>query len=427
MLRFLMIVAVVTVSAMVSGAAGMFMGARSATEAGGWLDRARNAFRDSADGATAAERRAAVQRRLAAELDAVPPARERWAASERDRWNGGSPDRRDARPGIRNTRYEDDRWSDDAAGRRMNREARRDGRERRLRDDEQNSRDRRSRYDDRYEDRYDHEDYENYDEPRRSRRNDRDRDRAADRGDRRDAEPVRDRIEVVVRTETAKPAASPAAAPTPPAPQAAAPPQPPTVLAAHTGHLPAATMTAPIAVPEPGPERIEITVPAGTVIEVDLGVTISTETARLEDRVDGTVARGVRIKGRTVIPAGTRVRGTVSNADDGGRLKGAARLAVRFHELTLDDGTIVEFSSRSFERVGPSPGRTTATRTGGAAAVGALIGGIFGGERGAAIGGSIGAAGGAASSAGSSKPVTFHTGTAIPVTLTHPARVVLEG
>ena len=173
-----------------------------------------------------------------------------------------------------------------------------------------------------------------------------------------------------MRTETAKPAASPAAAPTPPAPPAAAPPQPPTVLAAHTGHLPAATMTAPIAVPEPGPERIEITVPAGTMIEVNLGATISTETARLEDRVDGTVARGVRIKGRTVIPAGTRVRGTVSNADDGGRLKGAARRAVRFHELTLDDGTIVEFSSRSFERVGPSPGRTTATRTGGAAAVG---------------------------------------------------------
>ena len=350
----------------------------------------------------------------------MPPARERWAASERDRWNGGSPDRRDARPGIRNTLHEDDRWSDDAAGRRMNRETRRDGRERRLRDDEQNSRDRRSRY----ENRYDHEDYENYDEPRRSRRNDRDHD--ADRGDRRDAEPVRDRITVVVRTETAKPAARPAAAPTTPAPPAAAPPQPPTVLAAHTGHLPAATMTAPIAVPEPGPERIEITVPAGTVIEVNLGVTISTETARLEDRVDGTVARSVRIEERTVIPTGTRVRGTVSNADDGGRLKGAARLAVRFDELTLDDGTIVEFSSHSFESVGPSPGRTTATRTGGAAAVGALIGGIFGGERGAAIGGSIGAAGGAASSAGSAKPVTFHTGTAIPVTLTHPARVVLK-
>ena len=312
MLRFLMIAVVVTVSALVSGAAGMFMGARSATEAGGWLDRAQNAFHESTDGAAAEDRRAAVQRRLVAELDAVPPARERWAASERDRWNGGSPDRRDARPGIRNTLYEDDRWSDDAAGRRMNREARRDGRERRLRDDEQNNRDRRSRYDDRYEDRYDHEDYEDYDEPRRGRRNDHDRDSDADRGDRRPAEPVRDRIKVVVRTETAKPAASPAAAPTPPAPPAAVPPEPPTVLAAHTGHPPAATMTAPIAVPEPGPERIEITVPAGTVIEVNLGVTISTETARLEDRVDGTVARSVRIKGRTVIPAeqmGEMVRG----------------------------------------------------------------------------------------------------------------------
>ena len=144
MLRFLMIVAVITVSAIVTGAAGMFMGARSATEAGGWLDRARNAFHESTAGAAAEDRRAAVQRRLATELDAVPPARERWAANERDRWNGGSPDRRDARPAIRNTLYEDDRWSDDTAGRRMNREARRNRRERRLRDGEQNSRDRRS-------------------------------------------------------------------------------------------------------------------------------------------------------------------------------------------------------------------------------------------------------------------------------------------
>ena len=144
MLRFLMTVAVITVSAMVSGAAGMFVGARSATEAGSWLDRARNAFHEGTDGAAAEDRRAAVQRRLAAELDAVPPARERWAASEGDGWNGGSPYRRDPRPGIRNTLYEDDRWSDDTAGRRMNREARRDGRERRLRDDEQNNRDRRA-------------------------------------------------------------------------------------------------------------------------------------------------------------------------------------------------------------------------------------------------------------------------------------------
>ena len=117
----------------------------------------------------------------------------------------------------------------------------------------------------------------------------------------------------------------------------------------------------------------------------------------------------------------------MSNADDGGRLKGAARLAVRFHRLRLADGAVVDFSSRAFERVGPSPGRTTAARTGGGAAVGALIGGIFGGERGAAIGGSIGAAGGAASSAGRARPVSFEPGTTIPVTFTHPARVIIEG
>ena len=172
---------------------------------------------------------------------------------------------------------------------------------------------------------------------------------------------------------------------------------------------------------------IDITVPAGTTLEIKLSGRISTETARVEDRVDGTVARSISVNGRTVIPAGTPVRGTVSRTDDGGRLKGAARLAVLFHELTLEDGAVVEFSSRSFERVGPSPGRSTATRTGGAAAAGAVLGAIFGGKRGAALGGSIGAAGGAASSAGRARPVTFNNGTSIPVTLTHPTRVTVEG
>ena len=65
----------------------------------------------------------------------------------------------------------------------------------------------------------------------------------------------------------------------------------------------------PIPEPEPEPEAIEITVPAGTTIEVHLALSVSTETARLEDRVDGVVGRSVRIDGRTVIPAGSRVEG----------------------------------------------------------------------------------------------------------------------
>ena len=427
MLRILMVGAVIAVSGMVSGAVGMFMGARSAVDPGGWLDGARATVERTLDGRRTAEEGVEdVRTRLAEERAARLPARERWAAHEGDRWADRRLDRAERTNGIPNTLNEDDRWSDEPRRRVSRRDAERDERrERGFRDDARRTSDRRQRYeDDRYRlddehERYGDERYNRYDEPMQARRSRDDR-----RGDRTEArpEPARERIEVVVRTE---PTAPPA-----PAPPALAPQSPPTMLASHTGHLPAAiesAVTVPTSDPEPEPEPIEITVPAGTVIDVSLGSTISTETARVEDRIDGTVARSVHVAGHTVIPAGTRVRGTVSSTDDGGRLKGAARLAVRFHELMLEDGTVVEFSSRSFERVGPSPGRTTATRTGGGAAVGAIIGGLLGGERGAAIGGSIGAAGGAASSAGRAKPVTFHTGTSIPVTFTHPARVIIEG
>ena len=440
MLRLLMLGMVIAISAIVSGAAGTFVGARMATTGQGWFNGARDTVHGALNSATPDANYApegadesAIQG-LPAERDTQAPAHVRWAASERGRWTDPGANHRNPVRDVRNTRYEDDdRWNDEPQRRSARREPARDerARDRRFRDDDRRSRDRRDdprdmdRYDDRRDRDRDRYRYDIRDDIRDDDRRNRDRDRP----DRNEREQVRERIEVVVRTEAAEPTARQAGpAPAPPtAPAPASPPAPPTVLASHTGHLPAA-MAAPVVIPapEPEPEMIEITVPAGTTIEVNLAVSISTETARIEDRVDGTVSRSVSIDGHTVIPAGAQVQGTVSNTDDGGRLKGAARLAVRFHQLILEDGTVMRFSSRSFERVGPSPGRTTATRTGGGAAVGALIGGLFGGERGAAIGGSIGAAGGAASSAGRARPVMMRTGTSIPVTFTHPARVIIE-
>lgn len=182
---------------------------------------------------------------------------------------------------------------------------------------------------------------------------------------------------------------------------------------------------APTPEPEPKPRKTLLSIPAGTVIEVRLDDAISTDTARVGDRVDGTLTRAIPVNGLTAAPVGVRVTGRITEAHRGGRLKGAARMVLRFDRMTLPDGAVVEFASRAVDRVGPSPGRTTATRAGGAGAVGALIGGIFGGKRGAAIGGSIGAAGGAASSAGRALPAALDAGTALPVTLTHPARVTV--
>jgi type IV secretory pathway VirB10-like protein len=50
---------------------------------------------------------------------------------------------------------------------------------------------------------------------------------------------------------------------------------------------------------------------AGTDIQVRLEQPVSSKTARLEDRVEATVAEAVRSGSRVVIPVGSRVRGVV--------------------------------------------------------------------------------------------------------------------
>ena len=79
--------------------------------------------------------------------------------------------------------------------------------------------------------------------------------------------------------------------------------------------------------------------PADSVIGLQIETSVSSETARVEDRVDARVTRDVTVDGRVAIPAGARVRGAVTLVDRGGKVKDRSRLGVRFHTLVLADGT----------------------------------------------------------------------------------------
>jgi hypothetical protein len=59
--------------------------------------------------------------------------------------------------------------------------------------------------------------------------------------------------------------------------------------------------------------------PEGTVIDVRLDTPLSTATSREGDRWRGTLARGIVVNGRVVVPAGTRVSGVVTIAEQGTR------------------------------------------------------------------------------------------------------------
>ena len=141
-----------------------------------------------------------------------------------------------------------------------------------------------------------------------------------------------------------------------------------------------------------------IVVPAGTRIRVRLGQTLSTKENQTGDPFSGVVVDSVRVNGQTVIRAGARARGVVTESKGLGKFKGQAELAIRLESVSAD-GRTYQVRTSHVERVEQGKGKRSAVLTGGGAGLGALIGGLAGGGKGALIGGLVGGGGGAAGSA----------------------------
>jgi type IV secretory pathway VirB10-like protein len=179
--------------------------------------------------------------------------------------------------------------------------------------------------------------------------------------------------------------------------------------------------------PPPQPQFTEVTVPADSVMGLRIETSLSSETAHVEERVEARVTRDVRADGRVAIPAGSRVIGSVSLVERGGRMKEQARLGVRFHTVILADGTELPLQTDTIYRVGESPSSASAAKVGGGAIGGAILGAILGGGKGAAIGGAVGAAGGtAAVMAGGRRPAQISAGSPVTVKVLSPVTVNVE-
>ena len=180
--------------------------------------------------------------------------------------------------------------------------------------------------------------------------------------------------------------------------------------------------------PEP-PARVfdEVVVSADSVIGLQLDSTISSEQARVEDRVEARVVRDVRADGELAIPAGARALGSVTFVERGGKFKERARLGVRFHTLVLADGTRLPVSTEAITRFGDAPSNSSAAKIGGGAVAGAILGAIVGGAKGAAIGASSGAgAGTAVVMAGDRSAATFQAGAEVTARILSPVTVTIE-
>ena len=146
---------------------------------------------------------------------------------------------------------------------------------------------------------------------------------------------------------------------------------------------------------DPSPEYREITIPAGTVLPVELQTSVASDSSHVEDPVRGTLRRAVSVNGVQVLPAGTPIQGHVTAAERSARVKGRARIAFRFTRVDPPgEADRVAIQTAVISRLAPATKKQDAAKIGGGAAGGAIIGGILGGGDGAAKGAAIGGAAG---------------------------------
>ncbi|MEO7189753.1 MAG: hypothetical protein ABI051_01705 [Vicinamibacterales bacterium] len=171
----------------------------------------------------------------------------------------------------------------------------------------------------------------------------------------------------------------------------------------------------------------DIVVANDSVIGIRLDGAVSSETAKVEDRVTARVTRDVVVDGLTAIPAGARLEGTVTTVDRGGKLRDRARIGIRFTSLTVGTSMRVPIQTDTIFRDGAAPGGEATSKIGASAVVGTILGAVIGGKKGAAIGGTAGAAGGTAVvMAGDRNEAVIAAGTPLTLRLTSPLSVSVE-
>jgi hypothetical protein len=134
------------------------------------------------------------------------------------------------------------------------------------------------------------------------------------------------------------------------------------------------------------PRRI---VPVGTVLNVRLSQTLSSETAHSGDRWQGIVTIPVLAKGREVIPSGSVLNGVVAQAEKA-KQGSRARLELRVTSVLVGDRQS-SLSASSDPVIAGSPRARNLGAIAGGAVAGALLGKATGNSAGtgAVIGGAI--------------------------------------
>ena len=180
-------------------------------------------------------------------------------------------------------------------------------------------------------------------------------------------------------------AAAPPAAAGQPAPTEPASAQPAPGTVPEGGSTPPNTATAPSpapaakTAPPPAPKKYVVT--AGTPISVRTLSEVNTKNVKSGNEFEATLQGPLQVDGHTLAPSGASVIGVVTNADQGGRVKGKASLTLKLARLHLANGQTVPIHTNTVSQEAKSGTKKNLMRTGIASGAGAAIGAIAGGGR----------------------------------------------
>jgi len=239
---------------------------------------------------------------------------------------------------------------------------------------------------------------------------------------------VRDRIDDLrsrARGESPSPVSSSSSSSAPSSSAAAAPaPRPanpapvsPTPSAAAPSSSSSSTSTASTRTTAPA-GTVEI--PVGTEIDVRLQNVLNSGTNQVEDRFEATTLVDVGVNSRVVIPAGSLMRGVITQVEPATRTNRTARMTVSFDQVTVN-GQAYAIRGTVSQAIEGSGIKGETARIGTGAGVGAVIGGLLGGFKGALAGILIGGGGTIAATEG--KEVQLPQGTVLRVRLDSPAYI----
>ena len=156
-----------------------------------------------------------------------------------------------------------------------------------------------------------------------------------------------------------------------------------------TGASPLARAAAAVGIPQ----YRDVTLPAGTTLQLELQSAVASDSSSVEDTVRATLRQPVSVDGHAVLPTGAEVIGTVASVERSGRVKGRALVAYRFDSLNFA-GERYDIHTNTLSHQAEATKGEDATKigigAGAGAAIGALLGGGDGAAKGAAIGGGAG-------------------------------------